>query len=97
MPVDTENKARLVIAPRAGVRCMPKRKRGAEMAPKPTQERGIVAGWLRDEQTGKSKGFGFIEHDGRRIFCHKTVIKDGDALLPGTEGACRRTEKASPD
>ena len=48
-------------------------------------EHGTVAKWEVDDK-GKSKGFGFIEtRSGRTIFCHRSCIKDGNALWPGSQ------------
>jgi cold shock CspA family protein len=45
----------------------------------------LVARWKTDE-AGKSKGFGFIERsDGTRLFCHKSQIEDGNALVENSQ------------
>ena len=46
-------------------------------------ETGTVLKWEMDG--AKSKGFGFLEtRTGERVFCHRTAIKDGNALWPGS-------------
>jgi cold shock CspA family protein len=51
----------------------------------PMSEKGIVLSWKTSDDGG-NRGFGFIERvGGERIFVHKSQIKDGDALMIGTE------------
>ena len=46
-------------------------------------ETGTVLKWEMDG--AKSKGFGFLEtRTGERVFCHRTAIKDGNSLWPGS-------------